>query len=343
MAQRGTVVITGASAGVGRATVRAFAKRGWNLGLIARSTEGLDEARNEAERTGAAALALPADVADPEAVFRAADQVAEAFGGIDVWINAAMVTVLGEVAETTPEEFRRVTEVTYLGYVHGTMAALRHMRPRDRGTIVQVGSALAYRAIPLQAPYCAAKFAIRGFTDSLRSELIHAGIGVRLTMVQLPGVNTPQFDWARNHMDRRPRPVAPVFAPEAVAEHILRAAIEAPRELWVGGPAVQAIVGNMVAPGLLDRMLATKAYSGQQTDEPAQDRPDNLFAPPAGDRGAEGRFREEARGSVGAYNPALLRVGAALVGIGLLGAGWMLARATTDGHRRHLSARAWRR
>ncbi|MGK7868120.1 SDR family oxidoreductase, partial [Falsiroseomonas sp. E2-1-a20] len=259
MADRGTVVITGASAGVGRATARAYARRGWNVALLARGAEGLEAARAEIERDGAAALALPVDVADPDAVFRAAGQVVAAFGAIDVWINAAMVTVLGEVAEITPEEFRRVTEVTYLGSVHGTLAALQHMRPRNRGTIVQVGSALAYRAIPLQAAYCAAKFAMRGFTDSLRSELIHAGSGVRLTMVQLPAVNTPQFDWARNHMPRRPRPVAPVFAPEAVAEHILRAAREAPRELWVGGPAVQAILGNMVAPGLLDRMLAVAA------------------------------------------------------------------------------------
>jgi len=334
MADRETVVITGASAGVGRATARAFARRGWNVALLARGVDGLEAARAEVEQEGAAALVLPADVADPEAVFRAAGQAAAAFGGIDVWINAAMVTVLGKVAETTPEEFRRVTEVTYLGYVHGTMAALRHMRPRGRGTIVQVGSALAYRAIPLQAPYCAAKFAIRGFTDSLRSELIHARCGVRLTMVQLPAVNTPQFDWARNHMDRRPRPVAPIFAPEAVAEHILHAAMEAPRELWVGVPAVQAILGNMVAPGLLDRMLATKAYGGQQTDEPAQERPDNLFEPLAGDRGSQGRFREEARNTVGAYDPALLRIEAALAGIALLGGTWMLARATAEGHRR---------
>jgi NAD(P)-dependent dehydrogenase (short-subunit alcohol dehydrogenase family) len=328
MPHRSTVVITGASAGVGRATVGAFARRGWNVALLARGTAGLEAAKAEAERLGAgAALALPVDVVDAEAMFLAADQAAEVFGGIDVWVNCAMATVLGEVAETTPEEFRRVTDVTYLGYVHGTMAALRHMRPRDRGTIVQVGSALAYRAIPLQAAYCGAKFAIRGFTDSLRSELIHAGSGIRLTMVQLPAVNTPQFDWARNHMDRRPRPVAPVFTPEAVAKHIFRAALDAPRELWVGGPAVQAILGGMVVPGLLDRMLASKAYDGQQSPEPARRQPDNLFTAVPGDRGAHGRFGSEARGSVGAYGPAALRAAAAMAGLGLLGCSWLLGRA----------------
>lgn len=343
MAGPTTVVITGASAGVGRATARAFARRGWNVALLARGADGPEAARVEVEEAGGTALALPVDTADAQAVFRAADQAAKAFGGIHVWVNCAMVTVLGDIAQTSPEEFRRVTEVTYLGYVHGTLAALRHMRPQDRGTIVQIGSALAYRAIPLQAPYCAAKFAIRGFTDSLRSELIHAGSGVRLTMVQLPAVNTPQFDWARNHMDRRPRPVAPVFTPEAIAEHILQAAIEAPRELWVGSPVVQAIIGGMVAPGLLDRMLARKAYSGQQTDEPSQERPDNLFDPVAGRRDGEGRFGGEARRSVGAYNPALLRMGAALAGMGLLGATWMLARVTGGGRHRRLSVKSRRR
>ena len=334
MAERRTVVITGASAGVGRATARAFARRGWNIALIARGSEGLEATRAEVEQDGGAALALAADVADADAVFRAAGQAVEVFGGVDVWINGAMATVYGEVGEITPEEFRRVTEVTYLGYVHGTMAALRHMRPRNSGTIVQIGSALAYRAIPLQAAYCGAKFAIRGFTDALRSELIHAGSGVRITMVQLPGVNTPQFDWARNHMDGRPRPVGSVFAPEAIAEHVVRAAAEAPRELWIGGPAVQAILGDMVVPGLLDRMLAGKAYGGQQTDEPARERPDNLFEPLPGDHGAHGRFQDEARGSVGAYDPAHLRGAAALAGLGLLGVAWLLGRATADGHRR---------
>jgi short-subunit dehydrogenase len=327
MPGQSSVVITGASAGVGRATARAFARRGWKVALLARGAERLEAARAEAERAGAAAtLVLRADVADAAAVEHAAAEAAEAFGGIDVWINCAMATVLGEVAETTPEEFRRVTEVTYLGYVHGTLAALRHMRPRDRGTIVQIGSALAYRAIPLQAAYCGAKFAIRGFTDSLRSELLHEGSGLRLTMVQLPAVDTPQFDWARNHMSRRPRPVAPVFTPEAIAEHIVRAARDAPRELWIGGPAVQAILGNMAIPGLLDRMLATKAYGGQQADEPAQVRPDNLLAPPPGDPGMRGRFGAEARARVAAFDPALLRAGAAVAGLGLLGGAWLWGR-----------------
>jgi len=326
MPDRSTVVITGASAGVGRATARAFARRGWNVGLLARGRDGLEAARAEAERAGARALVLPVDVADAAAVFRAADEVVAAFGAIDVWINAAMATMLAEVSDTTPEEFRRVTEVTYLGSVHGTMAALRHMRPRNHGTIVQVGSALAYRAIPLQAPYCGAKFALRGFTDSLRSELIHAGSQVRLTMVQLPAVNTPQFNWARNRMPRRPRPVAPVFAPEAIAEHIRRAAMTAPRELWVGAPAVKAIVGSMAVPGQLDRMLARQAYHGQQAKAPAQVRPDNLDAPLPGDHGAHGRFGREARASVRAYDPALLRMGAVTAGLCVLAGTWLLGR-----------------
>jgi short-subunit dehydrogenase len=235
-------VVTGASAGVGRALARALAQRGFRLGLLARGHDGLAGARRDVEALGAEAIVCPVDVADASAVEAAADSVVERWGRIDLWINNAMATVFSPIEHMTADEFRRVTEVTYLGQVHGTLAALKHMRPRDRGTIVQVGSALSYRAIPLQSAYCAAKFAVRGFTDSLRSELIHAKSRIRLTMVQLPAVNTPQFDWARNRLPRRLRPVAPIFQPEAVAARILQAARDAPREMWVGLPSVRAIV-----------------------------------------------------------------------------------------------------
>jgi NAD(P)-dependent dehydrogenase (short-subunit alcohol dehydrogenase family) len=272
---------------------------------------------------------LPADVADAAAVFAAADRAAAEFGGIGLWVNNAMATVFAPVTEVSPEEFRRVTEVTYLGYVHGTMAALRHMRPQDRGTIVQVGSALAYRAIPLQSAYCGAKFAIRGFTDSLRSELLHEGSRIRLTMVQLPAVNTPQFDWGRNRMGRRAQPVPPVHQPEAVAEAICRAAKTAPRELWVGWPSVRAILADMVAPGLLDRVLANQGYDGQLAPKSLPpDQPDNLFSPVAGRHAGHGRFDGIARAEVGAVDPALLRgaIAAALAIPAAFGLRRLLAR-----------------
>ncbi|WP_135469567.1 SDR family oxidoreductase [Crenalkalicoccus roseus] len=314
----GTVVVTGASAGVGRATANAFARRGWRVALIARGAERLEAARREAEAAGAPqALALPADVADAAALRAAADRAAGSLGGIDVWVNNAMATVFSKVRDITPEEFRRVTEVTYLGTVHGTLAALDHMRPRDRGTIVQVGSALSYRAIPLQAAYCGAKFAIRGFTDSLRSELLREGSRIRLTMVQLPAVNTPQFDWSRSHMPRRAQPVPPIHQPGPVAERIVQAALAAPRELWVGWPSLQVILGAMLAPGLMDRMLARQAYDGQMTEEPERPRPDNLFAPAPDGQGAQGRFGHRSRTRVPAFDPALLRAAAGLAG-GLL-------------------------
>ena len=233
-----------------------------------RGRAGLEGARREVEAVGGEALVCPADVADAHALIEAADRIAQRFGAIDVWVNNAMATVFGPFQDVTPAEFRRVTEVTYLGQVHGTMAALRHMRPRDAGTIVQVGSALAYRAIPLQAAYCGAKFAVRGFTDVLRSELLHDRSRIRLTMVQLPAVNTPQFDWSRNHLGRRAQPVPPIYQPEAVAEAIVEAVARAPRELWVGGPAVKAIVGGLAVPALADRLLAHQGYSGQITAEP---------------------------------------------------------------------------
>ena len=335
-ASQGAVVVTGASAGVGRATALAFARRGARLALIARGTEGLEAARREAEASGAQqALALPADTADAAAVFAAADRAAAELGGIDTWVNCAMATVFAPVQAMTPEEFRRVTEVTYLGYVHGTLAALHHMRPRNAGTIVQVGSALAYRAIPLQSAYCAAKFAIRGFTNSLRCELRHDHSHIRLTMVQLPAVNTPQFDWARSHMPRRAQPVPPIHQPEAVAERIVQAALHAPRELWVGGPSVQAILGTMVAPGLLDRLLAGRGYSGQMTAEPEPPgRPDNLMAPVPGDPGTHGRFDARARDRVGAFDPAWLRGAVGLALGALLPLAWRGLAAPGPGRRR---------
>jgi NAD(P)-dependent dehydrogenase (short-subunit alcohol dehydrogenase family) len=309
---RQTVVITGASAGVGRAVAVAFARLGWNVCGIARGEERLASMRADIERLGAPALALPADVAIADAVSAAADRVVATWGRIDVWVNCAMVTVYGFARDMTPEEYRRVTEVTYLGYVHGTLAALRHMRGQGAGTIVQVGSALAYRAIPLQSAYCAAKFAARGFTDSLRSELIHERSPIRLSMVHLPAVNTPQFDWARNHTSQRPQPVPPIFQPEPIAQAILRAARDAPRELWVGMPTVKAIVGNMVAPAALDRLLATRALRGQLSSERASpSRRDNLLAAAPGDFGAHGRFDAQARTRVPVVDPLVLRLAAA--------------------------------
>lgn len=291
-----TVVITGASAGVGRATAQAFARRGARIGLIARGREGLEAARADVERLGGEALVLPLDVADSEEVERAATAIEERFGPIDVWINNAMVSVFSPVAEMTAAEFARVTAVTYLGTVHGTLAALRRMQPRDSGIIIQVGSALAYRAIPLQSAYCAAKHAARGFTDSLRSELIHDGSRVRLTMVHLPAINTPQFDWTKSRLPHKAQPVPPIFQPEIAADAILFCASRNRRELYVGWPSVQAIVGNKIAPGVLDHLLARVAYSGQQTGEPREaNPPENLWQSVPGDRGAHGRFDAQAQ------------------------------------------------
>ena len=292
MAQR-VVAITGASAGVGRATARAFAARGYKVGLIARDTERLERACREVLAAGSSGVAAPADVSDAEAVDRAAELIERDLGPIDVWVNAAMATVFAPFHLISPNEYRRATEVTYLGFVHGTMAALKRMRPRGRGTIVQVGSALAYRSVPLQSAYCGAKAAIRAFTDSIRSELIHDGIGVHLMVVNMPALNTPQFDWARNKMRHRPQPVPPIFQPEVAARGIVLG-VERPRrrEIYVGRSTVAAVFGNMLAPGLLDRLLARKGYSGQLTgeEEPAG-RPDNLFQPVSGnEHGAHGRF-----------------------------------------------------
>ena len=296
MAERRIVAITGASAGVGRATARAFAAEGADVALLARGTDGLEAARREVEAMGRRALAIPCDVADALRVEEAAGRIEAELGPIDVWVNDAMVTVMSEVREMQPEEFRRVTEVTYLGTVHGTQAALRRMLPRDRGTIVQVGSALSYRAIPLQSAYCASKFAVRGFTDSLRTELLHQGSDVHVTMVQLPALNTPQFGWSRCRCEHHPQPVPPIYQPEVAAEAVVFASRARRREVWVGAQASAIILGNKLAAGLGDRYLARTGFDSQFTGEPiAPDRPDNLFQPLPGDRGAHGRFDDRAR------------------------------------------------
>src|SRR5512135_420429 len=289
------VVITGASAGVGRATAQAFARRGAHVGLLARGRAGLEGARRDVEALGGRGLVLPTDVADAGQVEAAAAAVEEAFGPVDVWVNNAMVSVFSPVKRMEAEEYRRVTEVTYLGTVYGTLAALRRMLPRDRGAIVQVGSALAYRGIPLQSAYCAAKHAIQGFCDSLHCELIHDQSRVRLTMVQMPALNTPQFSWVKSRLPRKAQPVPPIFQPEVAAEAIVWAAHHDRRSLMVGWPTVEAIVGNKIAPGLLDHYLARTCFDAQQTDEPADpDRPDNLCGPVPGDHGAHGAFDERA-------------------------------------------------
>lgn len=328
MSTRPVVVVTGASAGVGRATARAFAAQGADVGLLARGAEGLAAAAREVEARGARALPIPTDVADAEQVERAAQRVEEELGPIDVWVNDAMVTVMSPVAETTAAEYRRVTEVTYLGAVHGTLAALRRMRPRDRGTIVQVGSALSYRAIPLQSAYCAAKHAMRGFTDSLRCELMHEKSGVRVTMVQMPALNTPQFEWSRIRFSRKPQPVPPIYQPEVAAEAVVFAAGAGRREVWVGGPNAFLMFANKLAPGVGDRYLARTGYDSQLTDEPADpDRPDNLDRPLVGDFGAHGRFDERARPRSLQLRATRMRGRLALAGAALIAAAGLALRA----------------
>jgi short-subunit dehydrogenase len=290
-----TVVITGAGAGVGRASAVAFARRGDRIALIARGEEALAAAAREVEAAGGRALVLPCDVSDADAVEAAAARAEAELGPIDVWVNCAMTAVLAFVHETDAADVRRVTEVTYLGYVNGTLAALRRMRERDRGVIVQVGSALSYRAIPLQATYCAAKFAIRGFTDSLRTELLHEGSNVKVTMVQLPGLNTTQFTWVRTTLRRRPQPVPPIFQPEVAADAIVHASEHPRRERWVGGNTAVIIAANKLAPWLGDRYLARTNVKAQQSDVPLDpSRPDYLYQP-LGDRGTHGPYDDQAK------------------------------------------------
>lgn len=279
-------------------------------------------------------MAHQVDVADADAVMRAADETVAQFGAIDVWINVAMVTIYAPVQRTGPDEYKRVTDVTYLGQVYGTLAALKHMTPRDAGNIICIGSALAYRSIPLQSAYCAGKAAVRGFLDSLRSELLHDGSRVRLTMVQLPAVNTPQFDWARSRMPRKLEPVPPIYQPEAIARHVYRAAHNAPRELWIGVPTWKAILGNMIMPGWIDGYLARNGYSGEMTSQAAiVNRPDNLYDPVDKDPGAHGRFDDQAISTVPAADPRWLKLGiAAALGAALIGA--MAAARSIDASRR---------
>jgi NAD(P)-dependent dehydrogenase (short-subunit alcohol dehydrogenase family) len=320
------VVVTGASAGVGRAVAHAFARRGARVCLVARGLEGLEEARREVESLGGTALVAQADVADHEQVDAAAERCERELGPIDVWVNNAMATVFARFTDVTPEEYRRATEVTYLGAVHGTMAALRRMIPRDRGVVVQVGSALSYRAIPLQSAYCGAKFAIRGFTDSVRTELMHDGSAVWVTMVQLPAVNTPQFSWCRTRLPDHPQPVPPIFQPEVAAEGVYWAAHHRRRELDVGGSAVKAIVGNKIAPRFADRYLARNGFDSQQiAGFEVNGRVDNLFSPVPGGANTHGIFDDRARGrSVQLWanvHRRLLAAGVASALVGLVGIG----------------------
>jgi NAD(P)-dependent dehydrogenase (short-subunit alcohol dehydrogenase family) len=317
------VVVTGASAGVGRAVVREFAGEGARVGLVARGSDGLDGARRDVENAGGEAIAVSADVANAADVEAAAERIERELGPIDVWVNNAMTSVFSLVRELEPAEVERVTQVTYLGAVYGTLSALRRMIPRDRGIIIQVGSALAYRSIPLQAAYCGAKHAIAGFTDSLRCELIHEKSRVRVTVVHLPAMNTPQFDWVRSRLPRRAQPVPPIFQPEVAARAIARASRQDRREVWVGGPTVEAILGQRIAPGWLDRYLGATGFDAQQTGEPRDPTaPDNLWSPVPGDHGAHGRFdarsRDESLEVRAAEHRGWLVAGAlALVGAGL--------------------------
>ncbi len=294
------VVITGASAGVGRATVRAFAGPGVKIGLIARGRAGLEAARKEVEEAGGEALVLPTDTANADAVEAAASAVEEKLGPIDVWVNDAMLSVFSTVKEMTAEDYRRVTEVTYLGYVHGTLSALKRMLPRDRGVIVQVGSALAYRGIPLQSAYCACKHAVQGFNDSLRAELIHESSRVRVASVEMPALNTPQFGWVKSRLPHQGQPVPPIFQPEVAAEAIHYAALHRRREILVGYPTIKAVWGNKFFPNFADHFLGRSGFKSQQTDQPRDpDRPNNLHHPldDERDHGARGAFSDRARPS----------------------------------------------
>ncbi len=332
------IAVTGASAGVGRSVVQEFAREGAHIGLIARGRDRLESARKEVEQLGGKAVVLPCDVAHADEVENAAETLEREFGPPDVWVNNAMSTIFAPFHQMSPEEFKRATEVTYLGCVYGTMSALKRMRQHNRGTIVQVGSALAYRSIPLQSAYCGAKHAIAGFTDSIRSELIHQNSRVHITMVHLPAMNTPQFSWCRSKLPRHPQPVPPIFQPEVAARAIVWAAKHRRRELYVAWPTVKAIYGQEIMPGYADEYLAHFAYSGQQTGQPVSpDRPDNLFTPVSGDYSSHGIFDAEAssyspmswmdlhRGAVAAGAVVVVSVAAGIAAAMLRGIrGWRL-------------------
>jgi NAD(P)-dependent dehydrogenase (short-subunit alcohol dehydrogenase family) len=321
------VVVTGASAGLGRATVQAFAREGARIGLLARNRERLEQAKSEVESLGGEALVLPTDVSDADRVEEAAAAVEERFGPLDVWVNNAMVSVFSPVMKMKPEEYRRVTEVTYLGAVYGTLAALRRMIPRNHGAIVQVGSALAYRSIPLQSAYCAAKHAIQGFTESLRSELYHSGSKVHVAMVQMPALNTPQFEWVKSRLHGRPRPVGRIYQPEVGAQAILHAAHHRRPEIYVGYPAVEAIMANRIAPRLLDHYLGRTGFQSQQDKEPDDpNRPDNLWETVPGPYGAHGRFDRSAYDRSLQLAATEHRRGLALAGLVAAGLAWALTR-----------------
>ena len=319
------VVITGASAGVGRATARAFAQRGASIGLLARGRDGLEGARRDVEKAGGQALVVPVDVAHAEQVEAAAEAVEQRFGPVDIWINNAMVSVFSPIKEMLPEEFRRVTDVTYLGFVYGTLSALSRMLPRNCGVIVQVGSALAYRGIPLQAAYCGAKHAVQGFTDSLRCELLHDKSRVRVVEVEMPALNTPQFSWVKSRLPRKPQPVPPIFQPEVAAEAIFWAAHNDRTEVYLGWPTVKAIIGNKIAPRFVDRYLARYGYDSQQTSAPVEPhRRDNLMEPLPGDHGAHGDF--DAQSSSYSFQFWALKNRRWLAAAGLLAGVGILAR-----------------
>jgi NADP-dependent 3-hydroxy acid dehydrogenase YdfG len=301
MVDKPVVVVTGASAGLGRAIAHAYAKKGARLGLIARNPEALDAARQECEQFGGQAITLPLDVADADAVEAAAERVEHELGPIDIWVNDAMVSVFSPVKEMQPSDYRRVTEVLYLGFVHGTLAALKRMLPRDRGTIIQIGSALSYRSIPLQSAYCACKHATNGFTDSLRCELHHDRSNVKITTVQMPAMNTTQFDWVKNRMPHMTQPVPPIFEPEVTAAVVVAAgyAKNPRREYWVGSPTAAAIIGQKFLPGILDRYLGRTGYRSQQIEDQLQDpnAPNNLYHYVPGIHSARGKFSDRARRS----------------------------------------------
>lgn len=333
---RKTVVVTGASAGIGRAIVRRFASGGYNVGLIARGRGGLEAAADEVHRLGGRAVVVPCDVADAEAVEKAAENVEQSLGPIDVWVNNAMVSVFSPIKEMEPKEFERVTQVAYLGYVYGTLAALHRMLPRNRGTIVQVGSALAYRSIPLQSAYCAAKHAIVGFTDSLRSELLHDESNVHVTVVHMPAVNTPQFGWVKSRLPNQGQPVPPIFQPEVAADAVYWSAHHRRRELWVGGSTVKAMLAQKLVPGLADWYLARTGYDAQQTDQPRdENRKYNLWEAlddePGNDHGAHGSFDARANDSSLELQLAKHRP---WITAGLAGIGVGLAAALLAGKRR---------